>query len=421
MERKRTLIPWEIFKLFSYPSLTLTTIYSLIPKGVFEKIDIVDENSQRVYYDREKYDMVMISFDTSSSGTAYKHCAEFGRRGAYVVCGGYHATALSDEVGEHCDTVIAEPAEKSVPRFIADFLAGNPKKLYRDFDVCAAEFPIPARDKITSRKKLKIPAIVADRGCNNCCKYCAVRTMWKSNPRPVESVIDEIKGLETKMLIFYDPNFFGDREYAMALMEAMKPLKVLWGSNATADFGNDHELMQAAYESGCRGVLIGLESLNSQSLTGAAKRFHNADRYKGIIDNIHSHGIAVNGCFVLGFDSDTEEELLALPERVDKLGLDLCRFAVLTPYPGTKIYEEYDRAGRIFTKEWSRYNQHNTVFEPKNMTAARLDEIYRKVWREAYSWRRVLKRTFSSPWRKHAYVSILLGANIGFKFLGIKK
>lgn len=406
---------------FSYPSLTLATIYSLITEDVFEKIDVVDENSQKVEYDKDTYDVVMISADTSSSLTAYKHCAEFRKRGAYVVCGGYHATALPDEVLEHCDTVIAGPGEKSVPRFITDFAGGNPQKLYRDYDVCPAEFPIPARDKITNRKKLRIPAIVADRGCNNGCKYCSMRTMWKSCPRPVESVVEEIKGLKSKMVIFYDPNFFAKREYALELMAALKPLKILWASNATADFGCDHELMQAAYESGCRGVLIGLESFNSQSLTGAAKRFRDADRYKKIIDNIHSHGIAVNGCFVLGFDSDTEEELLALPERVDRLGLDLCRFAVLTPYPGTKFYEEYKKDGRITTSDWSRYNQHYAVFEPKNMTAGRLEEIYRKVWRESYSWRRVLKRTFTSPWRKNFYVFILLGANIGFKFLGIKK
>ena len=408
-------------KHLSYPSLTLAAIYSLIPEGVFSQIDVVDENSQRVDYEKEQYDIVMLSFETSSSYTAYKHCAEFKKRGAYVVCGGYHATALPEEAGAHCDTVIIGPAEISVPQFIEDFVHGTPQKLYRNYDVCAADFKIPARDKVTGRKKLAIPAVVADRGCQNCCKYCSMQTMWKSNPRPVESVVEEIKSLKTKMVIFYDPNFFGKREYAMELMQALKPLKVLWAANATADFGYDHELMQAAYESGCRGVLIGLESLNSQSLTNAAKCFHEADKYKEIIENIHSHGMAIDGCFVLGFDNDTEEELLALPERVGRLGLDLCRFSVLTPYPGTKQYEEYERAGRIISKDWSRYNQHNAVFRPANMTPERLDEIYRQVWKETYTWKRVLKRILTSPWRKHAYVFILLGANMGFKFLGIDK
>lgn len=407
--------------LLSYPSLTLAVIYSLIPEGKFERIDVVDENSQRVMYDKDRYDLVMISFDTSSSITAYKHCAEFRRRGAYVACGGYHATALPDEVMRHCDTVIAGPAEISVPEFIADFLNGEPKKLYRNFNVCPANFPIPARDKITKRKKLRIPALVADRGCPNHCVYCSMGMMWKSDPRPVDSVAAEIKGLRSKLVIFYDPNFFARREYALELMRALKPLKILWAANATADIGYDPEMLRAAKESGCRGLLIGLESLNPQSLKGAAKSFNDADKYKEIIANIHKFGIAVNGCFVVGFDSDTEEEIAALPERVDRLGLDLCRFSVLTPYPGTPLFDSLKKQGRILTEDWSRYNQHNTVFKPANFTPERLDELYRSVWKRAYSWRRVFKRTFGSPWRWKPYVFILLGANVGFKYLGINK
>lgn len=407
--------------LLAYPSLTLAVLYSLIPEGVFEQIDVIDENSQRVEYDKVQYDLVMISFETSSAFAAYRHCAEFRKRGTYVACGGYHATALPEEVGTHCDTVIMGPAELAVPEFIRDFQAGAPQKRYHRPEVCAADFTVPARDKVTERKKLKIPGIIANRGCINNCKYCAMRTMWKSDPRPIANVVNEIRALQTKLLIFYDPNFFADREYALALMEAMKPLKLLWVCNATADFGYDHDLMQAAYESGCRGVLIGMESMNPASLKGVAKRFHEADKYKEIVDNLHSHNIAVNGCFVLGFDSDTEEELLALPERVDKLGLDLCRFAILTPYPGTRLYAEYDRAGRIFSKEWDRYTQHFAVFQPEHISPERLEEIYREVWKRSYSWKKVLRRTFTSPWRKTVLAGFLLGANIGFKFLGIDK
>ena len=143
--------------------------------------------------------------------------------------------------------------------------------------------------------------------------------------------------------------------------------------------------------------------------------------HKTIIENLHSHGIAVNGCFVLGFDSDTEEDLLALPERIEALGLDLCRFAVLTPYPGTKLFEELDSAGRITTRDWSRYNQHQAVFTPKNMSAERLNAIYRQVWKEAFTWKRLFRRVLHSPWARHWYGGFILGANVGFKFLGIDK
>lgn len=407
--------------MLSYPSMTLAVLYSLVPEGLFGRIDTIDENSARVDYDRAHYDLVMISFETSSALSAYKHCDEFRKRGSYVAVGGYHPTAMPEEALGHCDTVIAGPAENSVPRFLREFAEGCPERLYRDYGVCMADHPAPARQVITKKHTLGIPAVIADRGCMNNCKYCSMRTMWKSDPRPVESVIEEIRGLKGRMLMFYDPNFFGKREYALRLMEALRPLKKLWACNATADFGFDSELLQAAKESGCRGVLIGFESMSGASLEGVNKRFSLTEKYKELIDNIHSYGIAVNGCFVLGFDGDTEEELLSLPENVEALGLDLCRFSVLTPYPGTRLYRELEGSGRIMTKDWSRYDQHRAVFTPANMTAARLDEIYRDVWRRAYTWRRVFGRLRGSPWRHRSYIFILLGANIGFKYLGIDR
>ena len=405
--------------LISYSSLTLAAICALIPDGMFDVIDVVDEYSQIVDYDAKRYDLVMISSDTSSVLSAYRHSHAFHKRGAYTVIGGYHATALPDEVGHHCNTVLSGPAEHTVPEFLRDFAAGHPKRHYVCKSTCAKEFRAPDRSRITMKHKLRVPAVVANRGCVNHCKYCSMPMMWRNDPRPVSDVIREIRALHTKFLIFYDPNFFANRSYAVSLMKSLRSLNILWVCNATADFGRDHALMQLAYESGCRGVLIGLESLNSQSLKGVAKRFSDADRYKEIIDNIHSHGMAVNGCFVLGFDDDTEEELLALPERVQRLGLDLCRFSILTPYPGTALYREYERAGRITSKAWNLYDQHHVVFQPKHLSAQRLHDIYRQVWKETYRWDRIAGRVLHSPTLLHIPGGFLLGANIGFKFLGI--
>ena len=405
--------------MISYSSLTLAVILSLVPKDMFKVIDVVDEYSQSVDYDVKKYDLVMISSDTSSVLSAYKHSEAFKKRGAYTVIGGYHATALPEEVAMHCDTVISGPAELAVPAFFKDFAAGEPKPFYRNANVCAADFTFPDRTRITMKHKLRIPAVVANRGCINKCKYCSMAMMWKNDPRPINSVIKEIRSLHTKLLIFYDPNFFANRDYAIKLMCAMKPLRILWVCNTTADFGNDHKLMKLAYECGCRGVLIGLESFNSSSLKGVAKRFSDADRYREIIDNIHSHGMAVNGCFVLGFDNDTEEDLLDIPNRVERLGLDLCRFSILTPYPGTKLYNDYVKEHRMVSKRWNLYDQHHVVFRPKNMSAKRLHIIYRQVWKQAYTWRRIFKRWLHSPSLFNPAGIFLLGANIGFKYLGI--
>ena len=347
--------------MIAYSSLTLAVLIALIPDGMFETIDVIDEYSQKVDYNAKKYELVLISFDTSSAVSAYRHCDAFRARGSYVAVGGYHATALPEEAAVHCDTVLSGPAEHILPAFLRDFAAGHPKPFYRDANVSAADYPLPRREKITKKGKQRTPAVIANRGCINNCKYCSMRTMWRSDPRPIDDVIREIRSLHTKTLVFYDPNFFADRDYAIALMRRLKPLRILWACTATADIGLDHPMMALAYECGCRGFVLGLESLNPEALTNVRKRFREPDRYQKIIANIHQHKIAVQGCFVLGFDDDTEAQLLALPERVRALGLDLCKFSILTPYPGTAVYREYDRDGRILSKNWDLYNQHHTV------------------------------------------------------------
>lgn len=407
--------------LMAYPSLTLASIIPLVPESAFSQIDIIDEQTQRVNYDKEKYDIVMLSFDTASAVSAYRHAKAFRKRGAYIVGGGYHATAMPEEAAKYCDTVISGPAERAVPAFFRDYLAGSPKPFYRDTNLCAADYPVPQRKKIPMHGKLRIPAVIADRGCKNACKYCAMRTMWPSDPRPIKAVMEEIRSLHTKMLIFYDPNFFQNRDYAIRLMRALKPLHLLWACTATADLGNDTELLKIASDCGLRAVVIGLESMNVQSLKSVAKQFPDADRYKALVANIHKYGIAVNGCFVLGLDHDTEKDLRKLPDYIEYLGLDLCRFSILTPYPGTRLYREMEESGRLLTKKWNLYDQQHTVFRPKHFTPEQLNRIYREVSRDAYSWKRIFRRLKSSPWRHKPYLLIQLGANIGFRYLGIDK
>ncbi len=405
--------------LLSYPSLTLPTLVSLVPGDLCIEIEVCDEMSQRVKYDR-KYDIVAISFDTSSSIQAYTHAKVFRERGAHILLGGYHATFMPEEALEHGDTVIVGPAEISLPQFFYDFVNGSPKRLYDNPMHDACNLKIPARNKVSPTKYLNIPTIIADRGCNNRCKFCAISRMWLSNPRPICDVVQEIKGLHTNKLIFFDPNFFKPREYALELMKELEKLKVRWATNATADVAFDDELLSAAQRAGCSGVLIGFESLSEQSLRGVRKKFSNTERYKEIVERMHNYDISVNGCFVLGFDNDTEEELLSIPEKVKYMHLDLTRFAILTPVPGSELFKDLDRQGRIITRDWSMYTQHRAVFQPANMTPGRLEEIYRKVWKETFTLKNILGRVWGSPNKTIAEKSVLLGVNIGFKLLPIQ-
>ncbi len=402
-------------RFFVYPSLTLPTLIALLPDGLGIELDVCDERIQRLSIDKKRYDLVLISADTSSANRAYALSAEFRRRGAIVAMGGYHASALPNEALEHVDTVIVGAAENALPLFLREFAAGSHRRLYDDPDNDSAQMSIPARGAVSRKRVLSIPTIIADRGCVNRCQFCAIRGMWRSRPRPVGEVVDEIRLLRSKQLIFFDPNFFAPRAYAVELMDALRSLGVEWVCNATADLAFDEELLERAEASGCRGVLFGLESLNENSLQGVDKRFWHAGRYQDAVKRMHAHHINVNGCFVLGFDGDTEDELLRIPERVAELGLDMTRFSILTPLPNAKLFRALDAEGRILTKDWSKYNQLHAVYQPKHMSPARLEEIFWKTWKESYTYRRIWQRA----WAKHNPIAMrlmLLGANVGFKY-----
>ncbi len=408
----------SVSKLFCYPSLTLPTLASLVPEELDAEVVLWDEMSQKVTYDKQKFDIVGLSFDTASSTQAYKHAKEFKKRGSYIVFGGYHVSSLPEEGMQHADTVIVGAGEVSLPQFFKDYVNQCPKKIYDHPCYDASKIVPPRRDLQNSKKSLSIPTFLADRGCDNRCDFCAISKMWRSNPRPISQVVDEIKSLKTDKLIFFDPNFFKPREYALELMYELERMKIRWACNATADTAFDDELLAAARRSRCTGVLIGFESLSEDSLKGVRKKYHNTEKYKEIVDRMHHYNLSVNGCFVLGFDHDTEEQLLEMPEKVDYMGLDMIRYAILTPLPGSKIYNDFESQGRIITKDWTRYNQQHAVFQPKHMSPERLEEISKQVWKETYTWKKVLNRTRRSTNNSFIEKAVLLGANIGFKFNG---
>ncbi len=407
--------------LISYAPLTLATLKALIPKDIDCEVDVCDEMVEKIdKYLKRDYDIVAITLQTSAAIKSYELAKLFKEKGAHIVMGGYHPTYMPDEALEHADTVIIGAAEYAWPRFLHDFMKGKAKRKYEMQKVKGEDIVVPDRSVIPKRKYLKYPAVIANRGCPNHCDFCVISEMWrKCGVRPIENVIEEIKGLKSKMIIFFDPNFFSEREYAIALMKELKKLHIRWSGSATINCAFDEELMQLAEESGCKGLLVGLESLNINTLRNNKKGFNDPNKYKEAIAIMQSHGIAVNGCFVLGLDGDTEELLLSLPEQINYLNLNLARFSVLTPVPNSPLFKKLESEGRILTKDWSLYTQHIAVFKPQNMSKERLEEIYRKVWKETYSFKNIFKRVRSLKHNTFLEKMICLGANIGFKYLGM--
>ena len=189
--------------LISYAPLTLATLAALIPKDIDCKVDVCDEISGKIKYDKKQYDIVAITLQTSVATRAYEIAEELKKRGSYIVMGGYHPTYMPDEASKYADTVIIGAAEYSWPAFLRDYKNGNPQKIYNMQNVKGEDIVEPDRSVIPKRKYLKYPAVIANRGCPNHCDFCVISEMWRNcSPRPVENVINEIKKLKSKMIVF---------------------------------------------------------------------------------------------------------------------------------------------------------------------------------------------------------------------------
>ena len=404
--------------LISYPPLTLPMLAALVPPELDAELVVHDEISDKKL-PRGRFDVVGITVITSESARAYELADHYRGQGAFVVLGGYHVTFLPDEALEHADAIVTGEGLAAWPKLLRDFAAGGSVgSVYSDGDVSITDRPIPKREILKSRAYAPVDTVLASNGCPNNCDFCSIQKMARYSCRPVDEVITELRSLKRRFIIFYDPNFFANRSYAMELMKEMEPLRLRWGATATVDFGFDDELMKAARKSGCNGVLIGFESLNTAALIGANKSFGDPDRYRQAIENIHRHRMTINGTFVIGLDEDTEEDLTALPDGVRELGIDLPIYFILTPTPGNTLYHEMKAQGRILTDDWSRYTQAGVVFKPQNMTPEQLLMLYRRAWRKTYTLGSILRRVFRAPGASVYHKLIVLCMNVGFKFMG---
>jgi len=374
-----------------YANLTFSTLAAGTPDGMDVDYTYIDEGVEDPgdRY-REDWDVVGISLTASNSRRAYRVARHFRERGIPVVLGGAHATFMPDEVAPHADVVV---------RGAGDLIWGD---LLREFASAGALVPgvrdggrirqpegrFPDRDIIAGKAYMKYPTMMTSRGCRNGCSFCTTSAMWRdSGPRDIDDVMAEVRMLTAAQgeVIFLDSNLIMDRAFALELLRRLEPLKLRWGGLVTSHFMFDEELLAAAERSGCLGVLIGFESVNQMSLDGCRKGFNTAERYVEGVANLHRHRIGALATMVVGFDCDDLGTFDRTLEFVREARLDTIHYTVLTPFPGTPLYDELDREGRILTTDWSRYDTIHAVFQPKLMSPEDLEEGYRRVWLETYS------------------------------------
>jgi len=381
-----------------YAPLTMPTLKALVPPGLGAEVRIVDEMVSDLDLGLEA-DLVGITAITGTATRAYELADHFRAKGARVVLGGVHPTLCPEESLLHADAVVLGFAERTWPRLLADFAAGRMERLYRDpepFD--PALMVCPDRSGLKRRDYLGWGTVELGRGCPNHCEFCVSPSFHGGYiRRPIEAVLAEIRALRSKVIFFLDPNLMGEREHAKAFFSELKRLRKWWLGCASLDVVEDPELLALMAESGCRGLLMGFESLRRSALDESGKVRNVGKSYAEVVDTLHTHGILVQACFVFGFDSDDPgvfEEAAAYMERAR---FDLPQISIYTPFPGTPVFQRMQDEGRILTRDWSRYNGQNVVFQPRGMSVAQLEQGTEMVRRRAHSWGALAHRLLLPP------------------------
>jgi radical SAM superfamily enzyme YgiQ (UPF0313 family) len=248
-----------------------------------------------------------------------------------------------------------------------------------------------------------IPNVVsATRGCLGTCDFCSVYAAhfgWYK--RPIGEVINEIRNIKSKKIVFNDVSMGEDMEHFKELLRALAPLKKTWGGLVSTKVFNDPEIPTLLQKSGCVYLLIGIESLNDYSLRRIKKGFNQFSEYKRIIDTMHQHNIVLMGCFIFGFEEDDKHIFEKTVDFVNEYKVDIPRYAIYTPYPQTEALNRLKSEGRLLHEYWMHYDTQHVVFQPKHMSPEELDAgfiwAYEKTFTLASSLRRTARTSKNFP------------------------
>jgi radical SAM superfamily enzyme YgiQ (UPF0313 family) len=391
------------------PPLGLAMVAALTPPEI--EVSLTDENVTVIDFEKGA-DLVGITVLTGTAQRAYEIADTFRARGVKVILGGIHPSVLPEEASQHADAVVIGEAEGIWSNLIKDFKTNKLQRVYRQHErPSLLGLPIPRRDLFTEEAYFLRHTISTTRGCPYSCSFCSVTSFFGHTYRcrPVEEVLKEVETFnDRKLIAFVDDNIGGNPKFAKELFRALVPYKIKWVGQASVTIARDDELLKLAAASGCLGLLIGFESLSPANLAAVGKRINVVDEYENAIKKIHSHGIAIHGFFIFGFDEDDEDVFKRTVRFAQKMRLETAQFGCLAPYPGTALCESLEKAGRIITKDWSQYG-YNLVFEPKSMSPEMLQKGNDWAWREFYSilsiWRRlgVARRNLRPLWAINLY------------------
>ena len=375
-----------------FPPLGLATLAAHLPDDCEATIE--DEHVTPVRLDDDP-DVVAIEVYITNARRAYAIADHYRRRGVRVCLGGLHVTSLPAEAKAHADSIFLGPGEDTWPAFLADLRAGRPRPVYSSKVRTLVGAPQPRRDLFDAARYLVPNSLVVSRGCPHSCDFC-YKTSFFAGGRSfytaaVDEALAEIESLRGRHLFFLDDNLFADRRFAMALFEGMRGMGRVWQAAGTVRSVLDGPLLDAAARCGLSSLFVGFETLNDRALAAHNKGHNSSGDYDRAAAALRGAGVMINGSFVFGSD---EDEPSAFDRTVDwavSAGIETATFHILTPYPGTALHGRLSSEGRLLAAPWDLYDTRHAVFTPARMSAAELNDGYRRAYSRFYSWGNILK------------------------------
>lgn len=391
------------------PQLALFILKGLTPKE--HEVTLIEEEAMDIDLDCD-VDLVGISCMTATAPRAFELCAEFKKRGKTVILGGVHPTILPDEALEHADCVVVGEAEGVWKDLLSDYQNNKLMKTYHNSNPDLSEYVPKNYNEVIKNRLFKLVPIMTTRGCPYDCDFCCVTDLFGKKIRhiPVENVIRDVKESGAKNFMFLDDNIIGNPKYAKELFKALKPLKIHWVGQASISLlVKDDELIQLAADSGCQALFFGFESVDIEQLKTMRKSFKDLEELENAIKKIKKMGILIHASIVFGFDNDKKGVFDETVDFLVKNKVSTVSFNVLTPYPGTRVYENLKKEGRLTTTDWKYYDHNTVVYTPTNMTAYELQSSKIKARKKFYKLSSVLKRLTGNMYNPLIYFTMNYG------------
>jgi len=392
------------------PPLSLLTVAGLTP--VQHTVSVQDENVAALRL-AERTDLAGITVTVQTAPRAYAIADDLRARGIPVVLGGIHASANPHEALEHADAVCIGDAEGLWPGILLDAERGRLKGLYRHTrNPDLAGTPVPRWELVRRSRYLVSNLVCATRGCPHRCEFCYNSSAYVRGGcrlRPVSSVIEEVRRLGCRHVLFVDDNLAGDLPWVWELVRALAPMNVLWHAAVSANIVEHLDLLAAMQASGCRSLFIGFESIDGAALRSANKRQNRVETYGRLIEELHRLGIMIHASLVFGFDEDGPEVFDTTVDWLVRSRVETMTAHILTPYPGTRLFERFSAEGRIDDLDWSHYDTAHVVFRPKRMSKDELLSGYLRAYERFYSFRNIRKRLPEARQNRLPYLLFNLG------------